>query len=128
MPDAYRPMSGQDIRDMTKCDLIGQHGFYGRLDLQEVISLLKYEQMREKRSAQESAEDKLEPPKCRMCGQPLPIQPEDKSGRPREYCSGCESFRGNLPALLRTTVPSMLVGQHIGGSVPEAVEEVAQIL
>ena len=91
---AYRRITTKDANDMTVCGLIGRYGFYVRDDLETIRGILEYEQLREKRSKQKSAEDKLEPPKCRMCCQPLPPQPEGKKGRPKEYCTSCESSRG----------------------------------
>ena len=93
-PDAYRIITGQDVRDMTECGLIREHGgYYSRADLQRIRAVLQYEQMRQARSAKVTIKDKLESPKCKMCGKPLPLQSEGKKGRPREYCSNCESSR-----------------------------------
>ena len=91
---AYRQITAEDVEEMTVCGLIGRFRYYSPpQDGETIRGILQYEQLREKRSEQESAEDKLEPPKCKMCGRPLPIEPEDKGGRPKEYCSGCEQFR-----------------------------------
>ncbi|MFC1940218.1 hypothetical protein ACFLXO_06000 [Chloroflexota bacterium] len=96
VPGAYRKITAQDTRDMTECGLIKCYGgYFSRVDLETVRALLRYEQMREKRSAQEALEYTKEPAKCKMCGQSLPPEPEDKAGRPKEYCSECESFRNN---------------------------------
>ena len=94
VPGAYRRITERDALDMKICGLIGHSSYYGRTDLEVVRGILQYEQKREKRSAQqESADGKLELPTCRLCGQPLPTESEGTIGRPREYCSGCESFR-----------------------------------
>ena len=71
--------------DMTTSRLIGHYRYYSKaLDGETIRALLEYEQLREKRSQQKSAEDKLEPPKCRMCRQPLSPESESKTGRPKE--------------------------------------------
>lgn len=85
--------SGQDIRDMTKCGLIGHYDYYGRFDLHIVRGILQYEQMRERRSVKEATDNNQESPNCKTCGQPLPTQLESKKGRPREYCLNCQSSR-----------------------------------
>ena len=94
VPGAYRKITTQDIRDMETCGLIRRHGgYYHHTDLEMVRGILQYEQMREKRSAKEAKEDEHNLPSCKMCGLPLPIEPEGKKGRPREHCSNCELFR-----------------------------------
>ena len=93
LPGAYRQITVQDIRDMTECGLIRRYGYYIHSDLETVRAVLQYEQILEKRMKKPPEEDKLESPCCKMCGQPLPTQPEGKKGRPREYCSKCESLR-----------------------------------
>ena len=91
---AYRKISADDARDMTACGLIGRHRYYSlSQDGEMVRGILEYEQMREKRSARPTLEGKQEPPKCKRCAQPLPLEPEIKRGRPKEYCPVCESFR-----------------------------------
>ena len=92
---AYRKIDAEDAREMTACGLICRYRYYSTSqDGETVRGILQYEQMREKRSAQqESAEDKLELLECKMCKQPLPPEPENKAGRRKEYCSECESFR-----------------------------------
>ncbi len=91
---AYRQITTEDVEEMTVCGLICRYRSYSlSQDSETIRGILQYEQLREKRSEQESTEDKLELLKCKMCGQLLPIEPEDKSGRPKEYCSGCELFR-----------------------------------
>lgn len=94
VPGAYRQITTQDIQDMTECKLIRCYGgYYSRTDLERVRGILQYEQMREKRSANQNKEDEQELPSCRICGQPLPPKPEGRKGRPKEYCSNCESLR-----------------------------------
>ena len=81
-PGAYRQVTAQDVRDMTTCHLIGRYECYLKDDLEFIRGILQYEQMREKRSAQPTPEEKLEPTKCKKCKQPLPPEPEGKKGRP----------------------------------------------
>ena len=93
-PGAYRPITAVDVRELTKCGLIAHYRYYSlSQDGETIRGILQYEQLRQKKSTQESTEGKLEPPKCKMCEKPLPPEPEDKKGRPREYCTGCESSR-----------------------------------
>ncbi|MFC1893714.1 hypothetical protein ACFLYR_06795 [Chloroflexota bacterium] len=91
---AYRRITTEDVEEMTNSRLIGRFRYYSPpQDGETIRGILQYEQLREKRSERGSAEDKLEPPKCKMCGKPLPPELESKTGRPREYCWECESFR-----------------------------------
>ena len=90
---ANRQITVEDVICMTSCKLICRHDYYLRDDLEIVRGVLEYEQMREQRSAQEPADNKLEPPKCKMCGQPLPPHHVGKRGRPLQYCQGCQSSR-----------------------------------
>ena len=94
-PGAYRATTAEDVRDMTTCGLIGRYRSYSKSqDGETVRGILQYEQMREQRSAQQkSVKDKLEPSKCKRCEQPLPPESDIKTGRHKEYCPGCESFR-----------------------------------
>jgi len=78
---------------MTTCCLIGRYDFYLRDDLELVRGVLQYEQMRETRSAKPTPEENQEPPKCKICKQPLSPEPGNKAGRPREYCFDCELLR-----------------------------------
>ena len=95
-PGAYRTITVRDVEDMTTCGLICRYRCYSpSQDGATIRGVLQYEQLRAKRSAQEATRDKLELPECKMCGDILPIEPEVKSGRPREYCSGCASLRNN---------------------------------
>ena len=92
-PDAYRRITTEDIENLKSCELIHCYGFYSTSqDGKIVMSILKYEQMLERRPSQETC-DEAKPRTCKMCGRPLPIESEDKSGRPKEYCSMCESSR-----------------------------------
>ncbi|MFC2071687.1 hypothetical protein ACFLUU_03085 [Chloroflexota bacterium] len=105
-PGAYRLITVEDVNDMTECGLIGRYGFYlenvglserygfnRQDDYETVRGILEYEQLCEKRSVKPTLEDKPEPPKCKKCEHPLPFEPRDKKGRPKEYCSECESLR-----------------------------------
>ena len=93
-PGAYRPITAVDVRNLTECGLIGRYRSYSPFQDGETIrGILQYEQLRQKESTQESTVDKLELPKCKMCDYILPPEPEDKKGRPREYCTSCESSR-----------------------------------
>ncbi|MFC2004814.1 hypothetical protein ACFLUY_01175 [Chloroflexota bacterium] len=93
IPDAHRKITSNDVRLMTKGNLIYKYGFYGSQDLELVRGILQYEQLREYRPVPLTSEDEPEPPKCKKCEQPLPYWPRGKRGRPREYCSECESLR-----------------------------------
>ncbi len=77
IPGAYRMITGQDVRDMIECGLVRKYGgYYSQADLERIRAILQYEQMREKRPTQPTLEDKQEPPKCKRCKQPLPLEPE----------------------------------------------------
>ncbi|MBA7634088.1 hypothetical protein ES703_41667 [subsurface metagenome] len=91
LPGAYRQITVQDIRAMTDCGLIRRYGYYIHSDLITVMALLQYERSIEKRM--KPPEDKPQILCCKLCGEPLPTKPEGKKGRPREYCSKCESLR-----------------------------------
>jgi hypothetical protein len=93
VPGAHRLISEQDIRDMTKCGLIGKHGGYFRSEIQTVIAILSYEELRNKRIQKCKTEIAGYIPTCKGCGQPLKIPPPEKKGRHREYCPGCEHSR-----------------------------------
>jgi len=45
VPGAYRYMTGDDIRRMENCGLIGRSGFFDRSDLETVRGILQYEQV-----------------------------------------------------------------------------------
>ncbi|MFC1902549.1 hypothetical protein ACFLX4_00565 [Chloroflexota bacterium] len=93
-PGAYRQITTEDVRDMTSCGLIHRYRYYSPpQDGETIRAILQYEQMREKRSAKQDTKDRLESPSCKMCSQPLPIEPKVRKGRPREYCSSCELLR-----------------------------------
>ncbi len=93
LPGAYRQITAQDIRDMTDCGLIRRYGYYIHSDLITVMAVLQYEQILDKRMKKPPEETKSEPPHCKICDRPLPVEPEGKKGRPREYCPRCESLR-----------------------------------
>ena len=92
---AHRNVSVEDIREMTECGLIGRYRYYSPSQDGEIIrGILQYEQMREKRTTQETTDDKEEPPKCIMCGKELVFKKTVKTGRPKQYCNECEPNRG----------------------------------
>jgi len=93
IPYARRKITSNDVRLMTKCNLIYKYGFYMQDDLETIRGILEYEQLRENRPLAPTSEEKQEPPKCKKCNQPLPVEPEGKIGRPRKYCLTCEPFR-----------------------------------
>ena len=93
-PGAYRQITTGDVEDMTSCGLIHRYQYYSESqDGDKIRAILQYEQMREKRSAKQDTEYRLESPSCKMCSQPLPLEPKGRKGRPREYCPSCESSR-----------------------------------
>jgi hypothetical protein len=96
VPGAYRQITAHDVKDLAACGLIGRYGYYGYQDLHTIIGILKYEQLQQRRSKKPPQEALIEPPRCKGCGQPLPIEPEGKKGRPREYCSQCEPSRAKM--------------------------------
>ena len=93
VPGAYREITTEDVQDMTQCELIGRHGEYLRLDIEIVRCVLLYEQLRENRQKKDEIRDKNGSIHCRRCGVVL-AKPDGKRGRPHEYCSSCEVFRG----------------------------------
>jgi len=88
VPGAYRKLTAEDARDMAECKLIGKYGYYSYNDLEVVRAVLQYEQFQNERSQKE---DKVR--LCKRCGRPLPENGNGR-GRPREYCSECDIFRG----------------------------------
>jgi hypothetical protein len=90
-PGAYRKITPDDVRLMTECKLIGRYKYYIHQDLETISCILLYEQLRINGSAHQDKEKN--PPTCKRFGKTLPTKLEDKVGRPREYCSDCESFR-----------------------------------
>lgn len=93
-PGAYRRISTADVKNLIACELIHKYGLYSTSqDGKTVMAILQYEQMQEKESAKPTLEDKQEPPKCTRCEQPLPPESNIKTGRPKEYCYACTSFR-----------------------------------
>lgn len=101
-PGAYRAITTEDVRDMTTCGLIYRYGSYSKSqDGETVRRILQYEQMREKRSAQqESIKDKFKPSKCKRCEQPLPLESDIKTGRHKEYCPGCDVLSDGVEPLV----------------------------
>jgi hypothetical protein len=51
---ARRQVTVDDVRLLTECGLIKHYGFYDNTDLQTVIGILKYEQLREKKTKKET--------------------------------------------------------------------------
>ena len=96
VPGAYRSITAQDIRDMIDCGLIKKWGGFFSDDLQTVIGILNYEQMRQRRTQEQTQEVLDEPPRCKLCGQALLPRGEGQKGRSREYCSACESSRSTM--------------------------------
>lgn len=93
VPGAYRHITNKDVRLLTDCGLLRRHNYYSRSDLETVRAILQYEQRRERIAQKPPVGERTEPPVCKLCGEPLPPQPEGKKGRPREYCISCESSR-----------------------------------
>lgn len=93
IPGAYRSIDVEDVRDMTTCGLIGKYGYYIQLDVETVRAILQYEQLRENRQKRDEIRDSDGSIHCRRCGVVL-TKPKTKRGRPVEYCSDCEPFRG----------------------------------
>ena len=97
VPGAYRQVTADDIRLLTQCGLVGRYSFYDTVDdLQTVIGILNYERLTQQRTRKEVQEASPDPPRCKSCGQALPTEPEGKKGRPREYCTDCESSRPTM--------------------------------
>ena len=93
VPGAYRPMTVEDIRALTDHGLIKRYGYYSPDDMQTIISILNYEQWRLKHSSKLIKQLESSEPVCKLCGNSLPIPPEGKHGRHKEYCSDCERYR-----------------------------------
>lgn len=93
VPGAYREITTEDVEDMTRCELIGRHGEYLRLDIEIVRCVLLYEQLRENRQKRDEIKDDDGVIHCRRCGVVL-VKPKAKRGRPNEFCENCQPFRG----------------------------------
>ena len=94
VPGAYRQVTADDIRLLTQFGLIGRYNFYDTTyDVQTIIGILNYERLTQQRTRKGVQEASPEPAQCKSCGQALPTEPEGKKGRPREYCTDCESSR-----------------------------------
>ena len=89
---AYLSITTQDVRDMTSCGLIGRYDHYIQLDIETVRAILQYEQLRQNRQKRDELRDSEGIMHCRRCGVAL-SKPDGKCGRPREYCTDCESSR-----------------------------------
>lgn len=94
VPGAYRQVTADDIRGLTSCGLIGKYGEYLKLDIETVRAVLQYEQLRQSRQKRDEIKDSDGSIHCRSCGAVL-AKPESKRGRPREYCTDCESSRAS---------------------------------
>ena len=90
VPGACRKIDAQDIRDLTRCGLIGRYSYYGRADLETVRAILQYELLRAERERKACLKDA--PRTCKRCGKSLPENGGGR-GRPSEYCLDCESSR-----------------------------------
>ena len=92
VPGVYRKISTDDVKDMTTYGLIGRYGCYLNLDIETVRAVLQYEQLRQNRQQRDEIRDDDGVIHCRRCGVVL-AKPDDKRGRPREYCDQCQPFR-----------------------------------
>ena len=52
VPGAYKSVTGEDIRQMVHCGLIGRHGFFLRADVETVRGIMHYEQLKNAAKAQ----------------------------------------------------------------------------
>ena len=48
VPGAYRRVTGDDVRLMAQCGLIGRCGFFDWSDVEKVRAILLYEQLRDR--------------------------------------------------------------------------------
>jgi hypothetical protein len=93
---AYRQVTADDIRLLTQFGLIGRYNFYDTTgDLQTIIGILNYEQLRENRQKKNEIRDEDGVVHCRRCGVVLD-RPDGQRGRPREYCPDCEPIRSTM--------------------------------
>ena len=90
---AYRQITVEDVRDLVDCGLIFRYGCFLRDDLQTIIGILNYEQLRQNRQHRQEIRGTDGAMDCRRCGVVL-ANPKGKRGRPHEYCSDCEPYRG----------------------------------
>ena len=95
VPGAYRQITVDDVRDMVTCGLIGKFDCFLNLDIETVRAILQYEQLRQNRQKRADIRDDDGVIYCRGCGVAL-TKDKAKRGRPREYCSGCESSRSTM--------------------------------
>ena len=93
VPGAYRDITSNDIRLMTACDLIGHYGCYGESDIRNIVGVLRYETLREKRIEKPQPSEISATRICKLCGNALPVEPAGNHGRHKEYCASCESAR-----------------------------------
>jgi hypothetical protein len=57
---AHRKINAEDIREMTKCNLIGRRGYFEQLDLHTVNGILRYEFLRAQRLGKPDNEHPVE--------------------------------------------------------------------
>ena len=95
IPGAFRSIGVEDVEDMTTCGLIGRYDHYIQLDIETVRAILQYEQLRQNRQKKDEIRDDKGAIHCRGCGVVL-VKPDGKRGRPREYCTACESSRASM--------------------------------
>lgn len=113
MPGDPRQITDDDVQDMTSCGPIGKYGFYGNLGLEMVRAILQYEQLHQNRQKRDEIRYDDGVVRCRRCGVVL-AKSDGKRGRPREYCTDCESsratmrgrkWRRKMKAAMNSTVP-----------------------
>ena len=92
---AHRQIRVDDVRDMVNCGLIGKFDCFLDLDIETVRAILQYEQLLQARQKRDEIKDEDGVIHCRGCDSALP-EPEGKKGRPREYCTDCESARATM--------------------------------
>ena len=52
VPGAYKSVTGEDIRQMVHCGLIGRYGSFLREDVETVRGIMRYEQLKDAAKAQ----------------------------------------------------------------------------
>jgi hypothetical protein len=60
VPGVYRYVTGDDIRQMDHCGLIGRSGFFDHSDLETVRGILQYERFRERITENEFEDENAE--------------------------------------------------------------------
>ena len=56
--------------------------------MESLFKTLNYDDL-----SKQEREQVSQAPCCKLCGQPLPPEPEGKTGRPKEYCQQCQPLR-----------------------------------